>query len=164
MHGTSLKKQSPRMMREYFEEFSAVSVAFRGFREFRGRAVLILAVGVVGCAKTSGDSAAATASGACHDTTRPARPSRPMDCCSIKDLSADSMEGRAPGTPSEGQSGRLHPGAVQGDRAQAGQSRRHLSAERRSDRLQGPSDGVVVGSRKNRRAQVSRRLHRQLAP
>ena len=76
--------------------------------------------------------------------------------------------GRLDGRPRAGNAGRrrsrrLHAGAVQGARAQAGQSRRHLSPERRPDRLQGASDGVVHGGRKDRRAQVSRRLHRQLA-
>ena len=88
------------MPREYFEEFSAVSVAFRGFREFRGRAVLILAVGVVGCAKTSGDGGAATASSAAIDTAGTAITADGL-LQHIKDLSADSMEGRAPGTPGE---------------------------------------------------------------
>ena len=102
---------------------------------------------------------------------RPARPSTPAGSgdhrrrtAAAHQRSLGGLDGRArAGNAGRGQSGRLHSGAVQGARAQAGQSRRHVSAERRPDWLQGASDGVAVGAREDRRAQVSRRLHRQLA-
>ena len=62
---------------------------------------LILAVAIVGCAKTSGDGGGSAAvSSAALDTAAAAITADGL-LQHIKDLSADSMEGRAPGTPGE---------------------------------------------------------------
>jgi len=101
MHGTTLKKRSATITsRRPFAECFSVSVPFRAVREFRGKAILVAAIGIVGCAKTSGDSAPATASSAAVDSAGAAITSDGL-LQHIKDLSADSMEGRAPGTPGE---------------------------------------------------------------
>ena len=134
-------------------------------RGFRGKAVLVVAVGVVGCAKTSGDAAAAaTASSAAVDSAGAAITADGL-LQHIKDL-VRRFDGRPrAGNAGRGQSRRLHAGAVQGDRPQAGESRRHVSAERRPDRLQGASRRRrSTARRQDDRAQVPRRLHRQLAP
>ena len=70
------------------------------FRAFCGRAALFLAAGIVGCAKSSGDSSNPAGSSAALDTAAAAITADGL-LQHIKDLSADSMEGRAPGTPGE---------------------------------------------------------------
>jgi len=64
------------------------------------KAAFVVALGIIGCGKTSGDNAAATASSAAIDTAGAAITADGL-LQHIKDLSADSMEGRAPGTPGE---------------------------------------------------------------
>ena len=64
------------------------------------KAAFVVALGIIGCGKTSGDNAAATASTAAIDTAGAAITADGL-LQHIKDLSADSMEGRAPGTPGE---------------------------------------------------------------
>ena len=117
-------------------------------REFRGKAALVVAVGIAGCAKTSGDSAARNRIHRRHRHGRRSDHRRRTAAAHQGSLGRFHGRPRA-GNAGRGQSRRLHAGAVQGARAQAGQSRRHIHPERRPDRLQGASDGVVHGGRKN---------------
>jgi len=106
LHGTSRRFSAAQRIvnRAHPESFavvsSGVSVPFRGLRAFRGKVVLLAAAGAFGCAKGGDGAAKSGASNAALDTAATSVTADGL-LQHIKDLAADSMEGRAPGTPGE---------------------------------------------------------------